>query len=250
LSLLDVGGRFGRELAAEGGPAMIAFAGDWLANLFGADIKKAIKRTNATQWNQEPFVLGAFSAAAPGGQPSRRILAEPLGNKIWFAGEAVHETLWGTVGGAWESGERTAETVLRRLGVLKEPEPATRPPPKGPPKKSPRRRYRLTWSYSFVRYDGGSATESPRLLYPKLAACPRGRRHNIAPTRRIAVQDRPRNCAGGKLMVSGTQALTGAERSVATRATRRRSSCRPRPRSCRRARRSLRRSWSCRAAAT
>jgi len=49
----------------------------------------------------------------------------------------VHETLWGTVGGAWESGERTAEAVLRRLGVLKEPEPAKRPAPKKPP---PRRR--------------------------------------------------------------------------------------------------------------
>jgi hypothetical protein len=64
-------------------------------------------------------------------------LGEPLANKIWFAGEAVHETLWGTVGGAWESGERTAEAVLRRLGVLKEPEPAKRPAPKKPP---PRRR--------------------------------------------------------------------------------------------------------------
>jgi len=137
VSLLDVGGRFGRELAAQGEPAMIAFAGDWLANLFGSDIKKAIKRTHATQWNQEPFALGAASAAAPGAQSARRILAEPLGNKIWLAGEAVHETLWGTVGGAWESGERTAEAVLRRLGVLKEPEQPKRPPP---PKKSPRRR--------------------------------------------------------------------------------------------------------------
>jgi ADP-ribose pyrophosphatase YjhB (NUDIX family) len=28
----------------------------------------------------------------------------------------VHETLWGTVGGAWESGERAAEAAIRRIG--------------------------------------------------------------------------------------------------------------------------------------
>jgi hypothetical protein len=27
----------------------------------------------------------------------------------------VHETLWGTVGGAWESGERAAAAVLRAV---------------------------------------------------------------------------------------------------------------------------------------
>jgi hypothetical protein len=29
--------------------------------------------------------------------------------------------LWGTVGGAWESGERAADAVLRRLGGGREP---------------------------------------------------------------------------------------------------------------------------------
>ena len=47
---------------------------------------------------------------------------EPVQNAVWFAGEAAHETLWGTVGGAWESGERAADAVLHRLGPLKEPE--------------------------------------------------------------------------------------------------------------------------------
>src|SRR5262249_32593614 len=115
LAMVEVGGNFGRDLSAQGQPAMVAFASDWLAQLFGADIRKAIKRTSATGWNEEPWVLGAWSAASPGNQSARRTLAEPLGNKIWFAGEAVHETLWGTVAGAWESGERTAEAVLRRL---------------------------------------------------------------------------------------------------------------------------------------
>jgi hypothetical protein len=41
---------------------------------------------------------------------------------VWFAGEAVHETLWGTVGGAWVSGERAANAVLRRLSGQRQPE--------------------------------------------------------------------------------------------------------------------------------
>ena len=52
---------------------------------------------------------------------------EPLRERLFIAGEATDETLWGTVGGAWESGERAAEAALRRLGVLKEPEPEVAP---------------------------------------------------------------------------------------------------------------------------
>jgi monoamine oxidase len=116
LCMIEVGGRFGRELSAQGEPAMLTFAGDWLAGLYGGDIRKAIKRTHATQWNNEPWTLGAFSTATPGAQPARRVLLETLRERVWFAGEAAHETLWGTVGGAWESGERAADAVHRRLG--------------------------------------------------------------------------------------------------------------------------------------
>jgi monoamine oxidase len=115
LCTIDVGGNFGRDLAGNGEPEMIDFALQWLTGLYGSDMKKAAKRSHATRWNAAPWVLGAFSAAAPGAQGSRRILMEPLNNRLWFAGEAVHETLWGTVGGAWESGERAADAVMRAL---------------------------------------------------------------------------------------------------------------------------------------
>ena len=44
---------------------------------------------------------------------------EPVRGRFFFAGEAVHETLWGTVGGAWESGERAADAALKLLGVVR-----------------------------------------------------------------------------------------------------------------------------------
>jgi hypothetical protein len=140
LATVEVAGKFGRDLSAQGEQVMVAFAIEWLADLYGADVKKAVKRTHATRWNAEPLVGGAFSAASPGGQGARKILMEPLRDRIWFAGEAMHETLWGTVGGAWESGVRAAEGALRKMGALKEPEePRAKQSPKQQVKPAPRR---------------------------------------------------------------------------------------------------------------
>jgi len=120
LHLVEVAGAFGRELSAQGEAAMVDFAGEWLSSMFGSNAKRAIKRSHATRWNADPLALGAMSAVAPGSDAARKILMEPIGGKIWFAGEAVHETQWGTVAGAWESGTRAAEAALRKLGALNE----------------------------------------------------------------------------------------------------------------------------------
>ena len=139
LHLIEVAGDFGRELAAQGRAAMIDFAGDWLAALFGSGVKRTIKRSHATRWNDEPWVLGAMSAAAPGNADARKILMEPVGGRIWFAGEAVHDTEWGTVAGAWDSGTRADEAALRRMGVLKEPEEEERVRLRTREQRAPRR---------------------------------------------------------------------------------------------------------------
>ncbi|MBS0528210.1 MAG: FAD-dependent oxidoreductase [Proteobacteria bacterium] len=135
LCTIDVGGSFGRDLSAQGEGAMIAFATEWLKKLFGSDVAAAVKTSGATRWNAAPYVLGAMSAAEPGGQPSRKILMEPLG-AMFFAGEAAHETLWGTVDGAWESGERAADAALRKISAIRDVEPAA------PRKKSHSRKRR------------------------------------------------------------------------------------------------------------
>ena len=134
LCTVDVAGAFGRDLSAQGERAMAAFAVEWLTKLYGSDVAAAVKKSSATQWNAAPYVLGAMSAAAPGGQPSRKILTEPIGC-MFLAGEATHETLWGTVDGAWESGERAAEAALRRIGALRDVEA-----PEAPPRPSRSRR--------------------------------------------------------------------------------------------------------------
>ena len=138
LCLIEVAGSFGRSLTAQGADAMVDFAGEWLGRLYGAQIRKSIVRAAVTRWNAEPLALGAMSAAVPGGHAARSALSEPVRDAVWFAGEAVHESLWGTVGGAWESGERAAAAVLRRLAGEREPQAEDR---RRHRRKSKRRRF-------------------------------------------------------------------------------------------------------------
>jgi monoamine oxidase len=138
LCSIDVAGSFGRDLAAQGEPAMVAFAVEWLGKLFGSEMAAAVKKSSATRWNAAPFALGAMSVAAPGAQPSRKILTEPIGC-MFLAGEATHDTLWGTVDGAWESGERAADAALRKIGALRDSEPAPAPVAKRQRRTAPAR---------------------------------------------------------------------------------------------------------------
>ncbi len=130
LSVVSVGGKFGRDLAEQGDKAMVEFAVEWLSGMFGPGVKKALGRTQTTQWSKDPWTQGAIATAAPGWQGARRTLMEPMRNRVFFAGEAVHETAWGTVGGAWESGTRAADAVVRRiLGQPDLPLPKAEPEP-------------------------------------------------------------------------------------------------------------------------
>jgi hypothetical protein len=140
LSVVTVGGRFGRELVSKGEKAAVEFAVEWLTAMFGADLKRSLQRTQVTNWNAEPWALGASSVAAPGGQWARRALMEPVRGRVYFAGEALHETLWGTVAGAWESGERAANAVIRRLSGLPDIVEAAKPEPAAPARRPRRQR--------------------------------------------------------------------------------------------------------------
>jgi len=127
----DLPSRFGRELSNAGEGAVAAYLADAFAERFGSSAKPALGKVELVRWSREPFVQGGFSAAAPGAAASRRTLMEPIADRVFLAGEAVHETLWGTVAGAALSGERAAAAALRYLGpVAQQAQPAqpARPP--------------------------------------------------------------------------------------------------------------------------
>jgi monoamine oxidase len=119
----DLAGRFGRELANAGEAAVAAFIADEFAARFGEGVKQSIGKIELTRWSKEPWVQGGFSTAAPGAAASRRTLMQPIYDRVFLAGEAAHETLWGTVAGAALSGERAADAALRYLGPSVPQEP-------------------------------------------------------------------------------------------------------------------------------
>jgi monoamine oxidase len=141
LSVVSIGGKFARDLATQGDKAMVEFAVEWLSGMYGAGVKKALRRTQVTHWSKEPWIQGATAVAAPRWQAARRILMEPIRNRVFFAGEAAHETAWGTVNGAWESGVRAADAVVRRLiGQPDLPLPKAEPEPVAKAAPQPQRR--------------------------------------------------------------------------------------------------------------
>jgi Flavin containing amine oxidoreductase len=68
-------------------------------------------------WNADPFACGAYSYVGVGGLEAPRMLAEPVENTIFFAGEATNtDGHCGTVHGAIATGIRAADQVYQSLG--------------------------------------------------------------------------------------------------------------------------------------
>ncbi len=112
---LEVGGRLARDLADAPPAAARAFLVEALTREFGAGAARGIGEVHATRWTKEPFALGAMSCALPGAGSFRRALSEVISGRLLLAGEHTHETLWGTLPGAWASGERAAAQALAIL---------------------------------------------------------------------------------------------------------------------------------------
>jgi monoamine oxidase len=71
-------------------------------------------------WQTDPFARGAYSYIAVGGGGARSMLAAPLEDTLFFAGEATDtEDEAATVTGALQSGERAAREVTEHLKAKK-----------------------------------------------------------------------------------------------------------------------------------
>ena len=104
------GGRCAEEL--EKGDAA-AFAVDELVALLGSDWRARLTPLRVTRWRREPWIGGSYSHARVGCAGQRRVLAEPVDDRIFFAGEACHASDFSTAHGAYETGVTAAEAVLR-----------------------------------------------------------------------------------------------------------------------------------------
>ena len=104
------GGRFSAWLERAGTRASEDLVKEKLKKLFGADIIKRVTGATVTAWSGDPWVNGAYSAAMPGQFHQRGRLAEPVDERLFFAGEATAHTV-GSCHGAYWSGVRAAREV-------------------------------------------------------------------------------------------------------------------------------------------
>ncbi len=110
------GGAFGWELARAGEDAMIDFALDKFVEMAGSDARKQFVRGTASGWADDPNTLGAYASARPGRYEARDLLAQPIADKLFFAGEAVAGPYAALCSGAYYSGQAQAEAVIKALG--------------------------------------------------------------------------------------------------------------------------------------
>ncbi len=123
-------GRTAAQLTAwAGGPHALALAGSSAEQLADRAIEEfartvGIARTRVAavvrhyhfyDFMTDPFARGAYSYTRVGGHAAAEQLSRPLGERLFFAGEATDAEYEGTVAGALASGARAAEQVLATL---------------------------------------------------------------------------------------------------------------------------------------
>jgi monoamine oxidase len=111
------GGELARDLERAGVAGMAAFGADELAGRFGNRIRSCLRPLVGSAWSDDPYARGSYSYALPGHAGDRAVWAEPVGERLFFAGEAVSPHDFSTTHGAYLSGldaaERAATTLSR-----------------------------------------------------------------------------------------------------------------------------------------
>ncbi|MCP3734439.1 FAD-dependent oxidoreductase [Sphingomonas sp. RP10(2022)] len=104
------GGACAEAMADEA--AATAFAIDELVGLLGSDWRRRLTPLGATHWRAVPHIHGSYSHARVGHAGARAILAAPVDDRLFFAGEACSARDFSTAHGAYETGITAAEAIL------------------------------------------------------------------------------------------------------------------------------------------
>lgn len=108
------GGTRGRFVESRPPGDLLASAPPIARRLFGDHI--ALTDVRTSNWSVDPYALGAYSFHPPGsGLDDRRRLQEPIGDRLYLAGEAVGVDNPATATGAVLSGRHAANQLLHRL---------------------------------------------------------------------------------------------------------------------------------------
>ena len=104
-------GEYGKQLEKLSDEEIVIQGMEILKKLYGNDIPEP-EDYIITRWASDPFSRGAYSFTPVGATPSDYdALAEPVMNRVFFAGEATIKEAPATVHGAYLSGIREAERI-------------------------------------------------------------------------------------------------------------------------------------------
>ena len=110
-----VAGRVARDLEAKTDAQIVDAALRSLRQMLGSAVPDPTAAL-VTRWHADPYSLGSYSYVPPGAKESDRdILAAPVGNHLYFCGEATQRNQAGTVHGAYQSGTRAATQLAARV---------------------------------------------------------------------------------------------------------------------------------------
>lgn len=116
--IVVAGGDLGRDLEVMDESEARAWALAEASAITGCDLPPPIAMRRSG-WTLDPFARGSYSHVALGSHPDHfRALAAPVGDRLFFAGEATSHDQWGTVHGAWRSGLRAAAELSGDWSIL------------------------------------------------------------------------------------------------------------------------------------
>jgi hypothetical protein len=102
---------------------VVATVMDALRSLFGDDAVPPPLSHVVTRWRSDPFARGSYSYLPPGSHGVHYdLMAAPVADKLFFAGEATNRTHPTTAAGAFESGVREAVRLGRMFGRARDPD--------------------------------------------------------------------------------------------------------------------------------
>jgi monoamine oxidase len=109
------GGALAAKLEAGGETAFVDFAISELVALFGAEFARRVAPLGYHGWKSDPFSRGSYSYALPGKADCRAALAEPVEDRLFFAGEACSPNDYSTAHGAYRTGITAADQAIAAL---------------------------------------------------------------------------------------------------------------------------------------
>ena len=109
------GGTLAGELEAGGEKAFVEFAISELSARLGYDFVRRIKPLRLHCWGTDPYARGSYSHAMPGKADLRAVLAAPVEDRLFFAGEACSKADYSTAHGAYLTGLAAADQVKAAL---------------------------------------------------------------------------------------------------------------------------------------